>query len=200
MTEKQMSKKPNIIINKVYTRKGDSGKTSLIDKKNLLKSDLRVVCYGEVDELNSNLGFCISLLKQSALVEKGRLSKDMRKIQNDLFNLGTVLAISDIKKLGQFPKIAKKDIDFLESQIDYYNDGLEELKSFVLPSGALVGAYFHVCRTVCRRVERECVALSQVESVDVDILKYLNRLSDLFFVLSRWSNKQENYSEILWKP
>ena len=151
-----MSKKPNIRINKVYTRKGDSGRTNLIDKKNLLKSDLRVVCYGEVDELNSSLGFCISLLKKSVLVEKTELFKSMKKIQNDLFNLGTVLAISDIKKLDQFPKVAKKDIAFLESEIDFYNDELEELKSFVLPSGTLAGSYFHVCRTVCRRVERLC--------------------------------------------
>ena len=195
-----MSKKPNIKINKVYTRKGDSGKTSLIDKKNLLKSDLRIVCYGEVDELNSNLGFCASLLNQSVLVEKDRLSKKIKKIQNDLFNLGTVLAISDIKKLGDFPKVTKKDIIFLESEVDYYNANLKELKSFVLPAGTLVGSYFHICRTVCRRVERECVALYQAENIDKNILKYLNRLSDLFFVLSRWANKQENYSEDLWTP
>ncbi len=195
-----MSKKPNIRINKVYTRKGDSGKTNLIDKKNLLKSDLRVVCYGEVDELNSSLGFCISLLKKSVLVEKTELFKSMKKIQNDLFNLGTVLAISDIKKLDQFPKVAKKDIAFLESEIDFYNDELEELKSFVLPSGTLAGSYFHVCRTVCRRVERVCVSLSEVDNVDKNVLKYLNRLSDLLFVLSRWANKQEGYSEDLWTP
>tara|TARA_B100000519_G_C14148964_1_gene393604 strand:- start:267 stop:854 length:588 start_codon:yes stop_codon:yes gene_type:complete len=195
-----MSKKPNIKINKVYTRKGDLGKTSLIDRNNLLKSDLRIVCYGEVDELNSNLGFCVSLLNQSILTEKDRLSKKIKKIQNDLFNLGTVLAISDIKKLGDFPKVTKKDIIFLESEIDYYNSELKELKSFVLPTGTLVGSYFHICRTVCRRVERECVALSQVENIDKNILKYLNRLSDLFFVLSRWANKQEDHLEDLWTP
>ena len=195
-----MSKKPNIRINKVYTRKGDSGKTNLIDKKNLLKSDLRVVCYGEVDELNSNLGFSISLLKNSVLSEKSELFKSMKKIQNDLFNLGTVLAVSNVEKLGQFPKVTKKDIAFLENEIDFYNDGLEELKSFVLPSGTLAGSYFHICRTVCRRVERTCVSLYEVDSVDENVLKYLNRLSDLLFVLSRWINKQEGYSEDLWTP
>ena len=195
-----MSKKPNIRINKVYTRKGDSGKTNLIDKKNLLKSDLRVVCYGEVDELNSNLGFSISLLKNSVLSEKSELFKSMKKIQNDLFNLGTVLAVSDVEKLGQFPKVTKKDIAFLENEIDFYNDGLEELKSFVLPSGTLAGSYFHICRTVCRRAERTCVSLYEVDSVDENVLKYLNRLSDLLFVLSRWINKQEGYSEDLWTP
>ena len=195
-----MSKKPNIRINKVYTRKGDSGKTNLIDKRNLLKSDLRVRCYGEVDELNSNLGFCISLISQNVDLEKDRLFESIKKIQNDLFNLGTVLAVCDSEKLGKFPKISGKDITFLENEIDYYNDSLEELKSFVLPSGTLAGSYFHVCRTVCRRVERECVALSQVENIVINTLKYLNRLSDLLFVLSRWTNKQEGYLEDLWTP
>ena len=195
-----MSKKPNIRINKVYTRKGDSGKTNLIDKKNLLKSDLRVTCYGEVDELNSSLGFCVSLINKSAGLSKERLCESIKKIQNDLFNLGTVLAVCDSDKLGDFPKANQKDIDFLENEIDYYNDSLEELKSFVLPSGTLVGSYFHVCRTVCRRVERWCVDLSQIEKIDTNILKYLNRLSDLLFVLSRWANKQEGYLEDLWTP
>jgi len=195
-----MSKKPNIRINKVYTRKGDSGKTNLIDKKNLLKSDLRVTCYGEVDELNSSLGFCVSLINQSAALQKERLCESIKKIQNDLFNLGTVLAVCDSDKLGDFPKVNQKDIDFLENEIDYYNDSLEELKSFVLPSGTLAGSYFHVCRTVCRRVERWCVNLSQIEKIDTNILKYLNRLSDLLFVLSRWTNKQEGYLEDLWTP
>ena len=195
-----MSKKPNIRINKVYTRKGDSGKTNLIDKRNLLKSDLRVRCYGEVDELNSNLGFCISLISQNVDLEKDRLFESIKKIQNDLFNLGTVLAVCDSEKLGKFPKISGKDITFLENEIDHYNDSLEELKSFVLPSGTLAGSYFHVCRTVCRRVERECVALSQVENIVINTLKYLNRLSDLLFVLSRWTNKQEGYLEDLWTP
>ena len=103
-----MSKKPNIRINKVYTRKGDYGKTCLIDKKDLLKSDLRVTCYGEVDELNSNLGFCRSLINQNSELNKDKLSKKIKKIQNDLFNLGTVLAISDASKLDQFPKVSEK--------------------------------------------------------------------------------------------
>ena len=195
-----MSKKPNIRINKVYTRRGDSGKTQLIDKKDLLKSDLRVACYGEVDELNSSLGFCIALAKQSPSVSIDRLSEKIKKIQNDLFNLGTVLAISDSDKLDQFPKVDEKDVDFLENEIDYYNESLEDLESFVLPSGTLAGSYFHVCRTICRRVERNCVALSQVENIDKNVLKYLNRLSDLLFVLSRWTNKEEGYSEDLWTP
>ena len=195
-----MPKKPNIRINKVYTRKGDSGKTDLIDKKNILKSDVRVACYGEIDELNSNIGFCTSLIKKNKKLDNIRLCDGVKKIQNDLFNLGTVLAICDVAKLDQFPKVGQEDIKFLEDEIDYYNESLEELSSFVLPSGTLVGSYFHICRTVCRRVERKCVALSELQDVDVEVLQYLNRLSDLFFVLSRWSNSQEGYSEDLWLP
>ena len=195
-----MSKKPNIRINKVYTRKGDSGKTDLIDQKKVLKSDIRIDCYGEVDELNSNIGFCIALISDSTKLKDNDIILKLKRIQNDLFNLGTVLAVSDVSILDKFPKINKKNIDFIENEIDYYNKGLSDLKSFILPSGSLTGAYFHVCRTICRRVERKCVSLSEIFEIDQNILKYLNRLSDLFFVLSRWINKETKSSEDLWIP
>ena len=194
-----MKKKPNIQINKVYTRKGDSGKTQLIDKGNISKSNIRVDCYGEVDELNSNLGFCIALMKKQEMDFSIELNI-LKDIQNDLFNLGTILAISDDSKLEQFPRIDNKSIESLENKIDYYNKDLDDLKSFVLPSGSLVGAYFHICRTVCRRVERKCVFLSEKIEIDMNILKYLNRLSDLLFVMSRWMNKKQDFSEDLWTP
>tara|TARA_Y100000996_G_scaffold411730_1_gene396424 strand:- start:2510 stop:3097 length:588 start_codon:yes stop_codon:yes gene_type:complete len=195
-----MSKKPNIRINKVYTRKGDSGKTDLIDQKKVLKSDIRIDCYGEVDELNSSIGFCIALISDSSEFRDKNFILKLKKIQNDLFNLGTVLAVSDISLLDKFPKINKSNIDFIENEIDYYNKELSDLKSFILPSGSLSGAYFHVCRTICRRVERKCVSLSEIFEIDQNILKYLNRLSDLFFVLSRWINKEKKSSEDLWMP
>ena len=195
-----MSKKPNIRINKVYTRKGDSGKTDLIDQKKVLKSDIRIDCYGEVDELNSSIGFCIALISDSSELRDKNFILKLKKIQNDLFNLGTVLAVSDISLLDKFPKINKSNIDFIENEIDYYNKELSDLKSFILPSGSLSGAYFHVCRTICRRVERKCVSLSEIFEIDQNILKYLNRLSDLFFVLSRWINKEKKSSEDLWMP
>tara|TARA_Y100001970_G_C13753102_1_gene611972 strand:+ start:34 stop:618 length:585 start_codon:yes stop_codon:yes gene_type:complete len=194
-----MKKKPNIQINKVYTRKGDSGKTQLIDKGNISKSNIRVDCYGEVDELNSNLGFCIALMKKQEIDFSIELNI-LKDIQNDLFNLGTILAISDDSKLEQFPRIDNKSIESLENKIDYYNKDLDDLKSFVLPSGSLVGAYFHICRTVCRRVERKCVFLSEKIEIDMNVLKYLNRLSDLLFVMSRWMNKKQDFSEDLWTP
>ena len=195
-----MSKKPNIRINKVYTRKGDSGKTDLIDQKKVLKSDIRIDCYGEVDELNSSIGFCIAIISDSSELRDKNFILKLKKIQNDLFNLGTVLAVSDISLLDKFPKINKSNIDFIENEIDYYNKELSDLKSFILPSGSLSGAYFHVCRTICRRVERKCVSLSEIFEIDQNILKYLNRLSDLFFVLSRWINKEKKSSEDLWMP
>ena len=195
-----MSKKPNIRINKVYTRKGDSGKTDLIDQKKVLKSDIRIDCYGEVDELNSSIGFCIALISDSTKLKDKDIILKLKKIQNDLFNLGTVLAVSDVSLLDKFPKINKSNIDFIENEIDYYNKELSDLKSFILPSGSLSGAYFHVCRTICRRVERKCVSLSEIFEIDQNILKYLNRLSDLFFVLSRWINKEKKSSEDLWMP
>ena len=124
----------------------------------------------------------------------------MKKIQNDLFNLGTVLAISDESLLEKFPRINEKDVEYLENEIDFYNKDLNELKSFILPSGSLIGAYLHLCRTVCRRAERRCVTLSEKFDIDLNILKYLNRLSDLFFVLSRWINNEMGHSEDLWRP
>ena len=195
-----MSKKPNIRINKVYTRKGDSGKTNLIDKKNLLKSDLRVVCYGEVDELNSNLGFCISLLKKSILVEKTELFKSMKKIQNDLFNLGTILATKPEDMTPSMPRITDEDIKVLEGEIDKANKELPVLHSFVLPGGSKINAFLHLARTVCRRCERICCSLYEEEKIDKIVIAYLNRLSDNFFVWSRWVATELNHKENTWDP
>ena len=193
-----MSKKPNIRINKVYTRKGDAGKTNLIDKKNLSKSDLRVSCYGEVDELNSCIGFCLSLIEDCDMLRSQKMVKSIKIIQNDLFNLGTMLSTSEDFDKEHLPSISNKNVEYLEKLIDSYNEELMPLKSFVLPSGSKVGSYFHVCRTVCRRVERGCVTLSSNYEVHNDIISYLNRLSDLLFVWARWTNKKLGKKENLW--
>ena len=195
-----MSKKPNIRINKVYTRTGDSGTTRLVDQTSVLKSDTRVECYGEIDELNSSLGICISLLKTDNQQNFSPLIVFLKKIQNDLFNLGTVLATSDETLLEKFPKITLSDIKNLEKKIDYYNKDLSELKSFILPSGNIAAAHFHLTRTICRRAERRCVALYSETTFDENVLKYLNRLSDFIFVVSRWINKQNCEEEDLWRP
>ena len=196
-----MNKKLNIRINKVYTKKRDSGRTQLIGKNDVSKSNERVECYGQVDELNSSLGFCKSLIENENKIDnKKDILESINKIQNELFNLGTMLAVADESKIKDFPSLGKKEIAFLESLIDSYNEGLDDLDSFVLPAGSLSGAYFHICRTVCRRVERRCVALSSSEKIDDLIIVYLNRLSDLFFVWSRWVNKSSGVQEDLWKP
>jgi len=196
-----MNKKLNIRINKVYTKKGDSGRTQLIGKNDVSKSNERVECYGQVDELNSSLGFCKSLIENENKIDnKKDILESINKIQNELFNLGTMLAVADESKIKDFPSLGKKEIAFLESLIDSYNESLDDLDSFVLPAGSLPGAYFHICRTVCRRVERRCVALSSSEKIDDLIIVYLNRLSDLFFVWSRWVNKSSGVQEDLWKP
>ena len=196
-----MNKKTNIRINKVYTKKGDSGRTQLIGKNDVSKSNQRIECYGEVDELNSSLGFCKALIENEDTIDgKKDILESINKIQNELFNLGTMLAVADESKIEDFPSIGKKEIIFLEGLIDSYNKNLSELESFVLPTGSLPGAYFHICRTVCRRVERRCVALSSSEKIDDLIIVYLNRLSDLFFVWSRWVNKSLGVQEDLWKP
>ena len=195
-----MPKKPNIRINKVYTRTGDSGNTRLVDQTSVLKSDIRVECYGEIDELNSSIGICLSLINSHSKEKKSTLIDFLKKIQNDLFNLGTVLATSDEKLLEKFPKIEHEDIIHLEKKIDFYNKDLPELKSFILPSGNIVASHLHLARTICRRAERKCVILFNQVSLDQNVLKYLNRLSDLFFVLSRWINSQNEETEELWTP
>ena len=196
-----MNKKTNIRINKVYTKKGDSGRTQLIGKNDVSKSNQRIECYGEVDELNSSLGFCKALIENEDTIDgKKDILESINKIQNELFNLGTMLAVADESKIEDFPSIGKKEIIFLEGLIDSYNKNLSELESFVLPTGSLPGAYFHICRTVCRRVERRCVALSSSEKIEGLIIVYLNRLSDLFFVWARWINKSSEVQEDLWKP
>jgi len=195
-----MNEKLNIRINKVYTKKGDSGRTQLIGKNNVSKSNNRIECYGEVDELNSSLGFCKSLIEsEEKTADKKDILKSISKIQNDLFNLGTMLAVSSQSKIDKLPSISGKEVVFLEKLIDSYNENLESLDSFVLPSGSLPGAYFHVCRSICRRVERKCVSLSSSENIDKLIVVYLNRLSDLFFVWARWINKTLGVQEDLWK-
>ena len=193
-----MSKKINITINKVYTKKGDKGKTDIIGQRNVSKSDLRIICYGEVDELNSSIGFCCTLIKGYKDSRYQEMLNSIKIIQNDLFNLGTMLAVSEDTDTKNFPNIESKDIKALEALIDYYNKDLESLNSFVLPSGSKAGAYFHVCRTICRRVERNCVRLLDDVKVEDNIIAYLNRLSDLLFVWARWTNKERDRKENLW--
>ena len=177
---------------KIYTKTGDEGKTSLFDNSRVWKSDQRILSYGSVDELNSSLGIALSL----------ELDPEIRdiliKLQNDLFVLGSDLAnpnMSD-KKIRTSPEM----IIFLEQKIDLLEPQLEPLTSFILPGGTLLASILHLSRTIARRAETHVIGLSQNEEINKDAAIYLNRLSDLMFVLSRTINQRKNIPDIVWKP
>jgi len=191
---------PRLAINRVYTRRGDAGETSLVGGQRLAKDDLRIEAYGTIDELNSFVG----LARESALELAGtapslhELAAILRRVQHELFNAGSVLATLSEDLHPKQPRVTEAESVQLEREIDHMNEHLEPLRSFVLPGGSRLNAELHVCRTVCRRAERICVALAARESVDADIVKYLNRLSDAFFVWSRWASRQLGTPENLW--
>ena len=195
------NKDSNIRINKVYTRNGDHGKTSLIGGVKVDKDDLRIDAYGTIDELNSVLGLCISEINK---IENKKIKEETIKIftriQNELFNLGSSLSRLDIDKESNFPSIKRVNIIKIENEIDQYNVKLPELTSFVLPGGSTINALLHLARTICRRAERINVTLMKRTKIDENILPYLNRLSDLFFVFSRWFSHKMNRTENLWDP
>ena len=202
MNKKKYSN-PNISISKVYTKKGDSGKTSLIGGSQVNKDDLRVCAYGEIDELNALIGAC----KQSSddlelqTDDFKRLKRTLLRIQNELFNLGNVLATPHDSIYDSMPQIEADHVLSLENDIDFFNKNLPTLKSFVLPGGSSLNIWFHLGRTVCRRCERVGISVNEKFSgLDIRVLEYLNRLSDYFFVLSRWVGKICKIQETLWSP
>jgi cob(I)alamin adenosyltransferase len=184
---------PKLAINRVYTRRGDSGQTSLAGGQRLPKNDLRIEAYGTVDELNSFIG-----LARESTRELPELDRILRRVQHELFNLGSILATLPQDVHPKQARITPAESEQLEREIDSMNEGLPPLRSFVLPGGSRLNAELHICRTVCRRAERRCVALAT--EVDEEILKYLNRLSDALFVWSRWASHRLGVAEILWEP
>lgn len=179
---------------KIYTKKGDLGETSLIGGKRVPKNDIKIEAYGTVDELNSWIG----------LIRDQKISTDkidqLLEIQDRLFTIGSLLAKSADGTKMQLPTLDEKDITFLEGAIDQMNEQLPEMKSFILPGGDTIISYSHIARCVCRRAERLTVALHQVQPDYKIELKYLNRLSDYLFVLSRKLTADLNAKEIPWKP
>ncbi|MGE5108125.1 MAG: cob(I)yrinic acid a,c-diamide adenosyltransferase [Sphingobacteriales bacterium] len=181
---------------KIYTKTGDKGTTSLIGGTKVPKSHLRIEAYGTVDELNSYTGLCRDLLTD----EKCR--EVLLEVQDRLFTIGSSLACDPIKEPKmRIPDLKESDIALLENEIDRMNDVLEPMKSFILPGGHPLLSHLHIARCVCRRAERCCVRL-ELESLEIDsiILKYLNRLSDYFFVLARYAGHLLKVNEIPWKP
>ena len=180
---------------KIYTKTGDSGNTSLIGGTKVPKSHLRIESYGTVDELNSYIG----LLNDHLQHEPTKLI--LKEIQDRLFTIGSSLACDpDKEPKMKIPDLKEEDIKLLEQEIDLMNETLPEMKSFILPGGNIAVSTAHVVRCVCRRAERNCVAMQQQGSfVEPLIIKYLNRLSDYLFVLARFTGHQLNVQEIPWK-
>lgn len=187
-----------VVLNRIYTRAGDKGQTALGSGARIPKSHLRIHAYGTVDELNSVLG-----VARLHCADLGPLDSMLADIQNELFDLGADLCVPDTgKDLGYEPlRVAPEQYRRIEVQIDELNAGLPPLRSFVLPGGHAAAAYLHLARTVCRRAERLVVELAAVdgEHVGDGVVAYVNRLSDFFFVASRWVNAQ-SAGDILWVP
>ena len=194
-------KNPDFTISKVYTKTGDKGKTSLVGGQKISKSNIRIESYGEVDELNAIIGICIEEIR--TLENKkvfNDLIKSLIKIQNDLFNLGTILATLPEDMNPKMPQVTVDDIKVLEDKIDEANDILPVLHSFVLPGGSKINTFFHLARTVCRRTERICCKLYEQDKINQIVISYLNRLSDALFVWSRWVSMTLNTKENTWDP
>lgn len=185
-----------VVLNKIYTRTGDKGDTALGNGTRVPKYADRVEAYGTVDELNAALGV-------ARLSAEGEVDAMLSRIQNDLFDLGADLCRPEMEKdaEAEYPPLRMTDAQVvrLETEIDGMNADLQPLRSFILPGGSALSAHLHVCRTVARRAERLAVELASVESVNPAAVKYLNRLSDWFFVAARVAN-DNGKADVLWVP
>ena len=177
---------------KIYTRTGDDGSTGLLGPGRVPKSSPRVEAYGSVDELNAQLGVVRTLDRE------GWLADDIGAIQERLLATGAELATSAPAMLAKLDRLTEQDVARLESVIDRLDAELPALTRFVLPGGTPLAAQLHVARTVCRRAERRVVALTAAESVEPRIVRYLNRLADLLFVMARWCNRRGGVADVTW--
>ncbi len=188
-----------VVLTKIYTRTGDDGSTALGDGTRLPKYDLRVAAYGTVDETNAAIG----MARQAIGGAQADLDSMLGRVQNDLFDLGADLTIPDHgEKLPYEPlRVTEAQVAWLEAEIDRMNAELKPLTSFILPGGNAAASALHLARTICRRAERHIVELSMRENEPVSgaVLKYINRLSDLLFVASRFVN-DKGKSDVLWQP
>lgn len=185
-----------VVLNRIYTRTGDAGETALGNGARVAKHNLRVSAYGTVDEVNATVGL-------ARLHAVGAIDTMLAMIQNDLFDLGADLCRPDIEKdaEAEYPplRMAESQVARLEAEIDQMNAQLQPLRSFILPGGTPVAAHLHLCRTVSRRAERQVVELATMETVNEAAVKYLNRLSDWFFVAGRVAN-DNGQADVLWVP
>ncbi len=198
----QTFNEPKVALNRIYTRMGDGGQTRLVGGQAVGKDDDRIECYGTVDELNAFAGVARVTAEELAggLSTLGSLAQTLKRVQHELFNLGSILATLPNDVHPKQPRITNAEIEQLEREIDAANEVLPALRSFVLPGASRLDAELHVCRTVCRRAERLLVRLAREQSVPEETVRYLNRLSDAFFVWSRWANHLLGAPETLWEP
>lgn len=187
-------------ISKVYTKSGDTGKTRLAGGQEIDKDAVRVKAYGTVDELNSLLGLARAFNKEQAGAGAFsiRLEERLNWIQHKLFDIGGLLATASGQEFANMPQVTARHVARLEEWIDGCQEDLSPLKEFLLPGGGKVSGFLHQARTVCRRAERVCVRLSREESINPQIVPFLNRLSDALFVFARWIAHQQGEPEFLW--
>jgi cob(I)alamin adenosyltransferase len=185
-----------VVLNRIYTRTGDRGETALVDGARVAKDCPRVEAYGTVDETNSTIGL-------ARLHAAGEMDAALARIQNDLFDLGADLGRPAMERDAEagYPvlRVLAAQVTRLESEIDAMNAGLKSLRSFVLPGGSALSAHLHLARTVSRRADRRAVALAAAETVNPEAIRYLNRLSDWFFVAARVAN-EGGRADVLWVP
>lgn len=188
-------------ITRVYTRTGDEGTTGLVGGKRVPKDSQRIAAYGAVDELNASLGLARVFNEERLSEGEGHqwLDEVLRRLQNELFDLGSELATPEEAVYEGMFRFSEQEVKALERLMDHCQKELEPLKSFILPGGGRISGFLHQCRTICRRAEREILMLSREETINPNTLKYMNRLSDLFFVLSRWVGQRLGESEYLWE-
>ena len=193
---------PRLALNRIYTKRGDAGQTSLAGGQRVAKDSLRIETYGTVDELNSFVGIAAMSCQEASSTEMrvGLLAEILRRVQHELFNLGSILATRPEDVHPKQARITPAEVSQLEREIDAMNSELPPLRSFVLPGGTRLNAELHITRTICRRAERLLVALSREEAVPPEAIQYLNRLSDAMFVWSRWANHILRVPEVLWDP
>ena len=199
---KEPFNQPRLAINRVYTRQGDGGETGLVGGQRVPKDAPRIAAYGTVDELNSFMGVARATVNEQAAAEPrlAVLGAILLRVQHELFNLGSILATLPEDVHPRQPRVTDAEISQLETEMDAMGGELPPLRSFTLPGGSRLDAQLHVCRTVCRRAERDVIAVSRSESVPRESIQYLNRLSDALFVWSRWAGHITGAPETLWEP
>ena len=193
---------PRIALNRIYTKGGDKGETALAGGQRVPKDSVRIEAYGTVDELNAFIGLAsVTCGEETANAGRlGKLGHILRRVQHELFNLGSQLSTLPKDLHPKQARITPAEIGELEREIDEMNAELPALRSFVLPGGTRLNAELHAARTICRRAERLTVALARTEETPPDAVRYLNRLSDALFVWSRWANHAMGVPEVLWEP